>query len=103
MLPQVHPLMSLPEACQQHASGLALIPYENERECSLRGVLHGAGGCESVSLFIGPEGGWDPEEVALAHSNDVVPVSLGQRILRAETAAVAAITAVMYSQGELGR
>ena len=44
VLPQVHPLMSLPEACQQHASGLALIPYENERECSLRGVLHGADG-----------------------------------------------------------
>lgn len=79
------------------------MPYEGERETSMREALktgcHQAG---SFSLFIGPEGGWDPSEVSLARSRGVKVVSLGQRILRAETAAIAAMTVAMYWQGELG-
>ena len=40
----------------------------------------------SVGLFIGPEGGWDDEEIALAKKTGLVPVSLGSRVLRGETA-----------------
>src|SRR5258708_300571 len=50
----------------------------------------------TVVLFIGPEGGLMAEEVALAQRHGVQVVSLGARILRAETAALAAVASVMY-------
>ena len=52
---------------------------------------------------MGPEGGFDPEEVEEARSAGVVPVSLGQRVLRGETAGLVMAAAVMYQVGELGR
>ena len=54
----------------------------------------------TVVLFIGPEGGLMAEEVALAQRYGVQVVSLGSRILRAETAALAAVANVMYELGE---
>jgi 16S rRNA (uracil1498-N3)-methyltransferase len=48
-------------------------------------------GYEPVALAIGPEGGWAPEEMALFVQHNWQPVTLGPRILRAETAAIAAI------------
>jgi 16S rRNA (uracil1498-N3)-methyltransferase len=50
----------------------------------------------TVVLFIGPEGGLMAEEVALAQRHSVQVVSLGSRILRSETAALAAVASVMY-------
>jgi 16S rRNA U1498 N3-methylase RsmE len=50
----------------------------------------------TVILFIGPEGGLTPEEVSLAQRHGVQVVTLGNRILRAETAALATIANVMY-------
>ena len=104
LLPTVHPVMQFAEALQGLPQGQALIPYEDERERSMGEALQAAflkGG--QLSIFIGPEGGWDPDEVSLARSHGVVSASLGQRILRAETAAIAAITVAMYLSGELGQ
>lgn len=57
---------------------------------------------ESVALFIGPEGGFSREEVAKAQDAGVLPVRLGPRILRTETAAIAAATLVQGLVGDLG-
>jgi 16S rRNA (uracil1498-N3)-methyltransferase len=46
---------------------------------------------QQLSLAIGPEGGWTPEEIAVFTQHAWTPVTLGPRILRAETAAIAAI------------
>jgi 16S rRNA (uracil1498-N3)-methyltransferase len=54
-----------------------------------------------VTLFVGPEGGFDPREVELARASGVRPVSLGPRILRTETAALVLITLAMNALGEL--
>jgi 16S rRNA (uracil1498-N3)-methyltransferase len=54
----------------------------------------------TVMLFIGPEGGLTSDEVALARRHGAQVVSLGQRILRAETAALTAVANVMYELGE---
>jgi 16S rRNA (uracil1498-N3)-methyltransferase len=51
---------------------------------------------ETISLFIGPEGGFAEDEIALAQANGIVPVTLGKRILRAETAAIVASSFIMY-------
>jgi 16S rRNA (uracil1498-N3)-methyltransferase len=54
-----------------------------------------------VSIFIGPEGGFTPDEVSLAQSHGLIPVTLGPRILRAETAGLVVATALLYEWGEL--
>ena len=51
---------------------------------------------ETISIFIGPEGGFAVEEVNAAIENGCIPVTLGQNILRTETAAIAAVAAVAY-------
>ncbi|MGE5591161.1 MAG: 16S rRNA (uracil(1498)-N(3))-methyltransferase [Bacillota bacterium] len=56
-----------------------------------------------VWLFIGPEGGFSRAEAALARQAGVRPVSLGPRILRTETAGLAAVTVVLFALDDLGR
>ena len=53
-------------------------------------------------LIIGPEGGLSSREVQLAQERGAAIVTMGPRILRTETAALAAIAAVMYEHGDLG-
>jgi 16S rRNA (uracil1498-N3)-methyltransferase len=55
-----------------------------------------------IHLFIGPEGGFTHEEVALAEEKSFQVVSLGKRILRAETAALSAVTVVQFLLGDMG-
>jgi 16S rRNA (uracil1498-N3)-methyltransferase len=56
----------------------------------------------AVWVFIGPEGGFSEEEIAKARQAGVIPVSLGPRILRTETAGLAVLTMLLYEWGDLG-
>jgi 16S rRNA (uracil1498-N3)-methyltransferase len=80
--------------------GLLLIPWEQERELALKQVLRGytspPDGLPSVGLCIGPEGGFTEKEVELARQAGFHSITLGERILRMETAAVVAAALVMY-------
>jgi len=100
-LPALEPLQDFPQACRS-APGLALIPWEGERGMSLRQALEKCPGSKQVSLFIGPEGGFTSAEIELARSCGLLSVSLGERILRAETAGLVAATVILYHYGELG-
>ena len=82
-------------------SGLALIPWEGEHSLGLRQALEGTRP-GPIALFIGPEGGFTDEEIARAREIGLVPVTLGKRILRAETAGLAAASAILYALGDLG-
>ncbi len=73
----------------------ALIPWEQETVHSFKSVLSGSGAA-AVALIIGPEGGFAEEEIELAGQYGVIPVTLGPRILRSETAAVAAALLALY-------
>ena len=75
--------------------------YENETGQNLRAVLERRPGFQSASLVIGPEGGFADEEAALALELGLSSVSLGARILRAETAPVAALAGVLFASGDL--
>ena len=55
-----------------------------------------------VHLYVGPEGGFSPDELALAGASGLIAVSLGPRILRTETAPLAALAALGYALGEMG-
>ncbi|MBQ4347046.1 MAG: 16S rRNA (uracil(1498)-N(3))-methyltransferase [Firmicutes bacterium] len=97
VIPSVEGIMSFEEAIKSAAEcSLALIPYEKERESSLRSALLSCGSPESIALLIGPEGGFSEEEIERAKSAGIIPVSLGNRILRTETAPIAAVAAILY-------
>ncbi len=95
--PMVHAPVALLERIRAVPRGTRLVLAEQERTTTLRAALEAAqsaGGNEmpTIELAIGPEGGWAPEEEALFDANGWTAVSLGPRILRAETAAIAALS-----------
>ena len=104
-LPKLREPVPFSEACDG-VRGPAIIPWEGETEAGLKAALGqlrpNAGALASLGIFIGPEGGFTQEEVDQARAVGVVAVSLGRRILRAETAGVSVVAAVMYELGELG-
>jgi 16S rRNA (uracil1498-N3)-methyltransferase len=69
---------------------------------SLKEAVRGSKG-EPVWILIGPEGGLDIEESELAIGSGFLPVSLGERILRTETAAIAAAAILQYELGDMAR
>ena len=92
-------LKSIPEK----EKTLSLIPWEGEFTCTLKQVLRDASDTpKSVWIFIGPEGGFSQEEIHMARQAGVIPVSLGPRILRTETAGFAVLTMLLYEWGDLG-
>lgn len=100
-LPQVEAVVTVEQAVERAAQcETALFFYENERETGLHDALSGGVG-ETVSLMIGPEGGFAPEEVKMAAQAGLRSVSLGTRILRCETAPIAALAAVLYAGGNM--
>jgi 16S rRNA (uracil1498-N3)-methyltransferase len=78
---------------------LRLILWEDEKERSLKEVLSNTGKPLSVIVTIGPEGGFDPLEIAVFSQYGFQPVSLGPRILRTETASIAILSIIQYIWG----
>ena len=116
-LPNLQPAMVFSRACDRakRAGGLSLMPWEEEEKTNLKLVFgkeqKKPGGKTpppspprpfSINLFIGPEGGFTSEEVTLAQHYGIVSVTLGPRILRAETAGLVAAAAILYELGDLG-
>lgn len=56
-----------------------------------------------IVLLVGPEGGWAPDELRLAQERGCLPLTLGPRILRAETAAIAALSILQSRLDEMER
>lgn len=102
-IPSLRPAVLFPTACEEAArGGLTLIPWEEEQEQTLRSILRAAEQPPfSVNLFIGPEGGFTPQEVTQAQRYGAIPITLGPRIMRAETAGLVAATAILYELGDL--
>jgi 16S rRNA (uracil1498-N3)-methyltransferase len=76
----------------------AIIPYEKEDNRGIRSFVEGFSGNE-IGVFIGPEGGFTEEEIHGAIDARVLPVTLGKRILRTETAGMTAIAILLYELG----
>jgi 16S rRNA (uracil1498-N3)-methyltransferase len=99
----VAPVCSLAEALEVvEQVGLRLVFATGARDRSLGEVLEADGARpEAVAFAVGPEGGFTPEEVASLEEAGFAAVGLGPRVLRAETAAIAALTAIGYALGDL--
>ncbi len=74
-----------------------LIPYEMARDMDkTRMLMNSLKPGQDAAVFIGPEGGFEESEIALALENGVEPVTLGKRILRTETAGLTVLSWMMY-------
>ena len=84
--------------------GPSIMLWEEERQKSLKDAARESlrTEAEHVSVFIGPIGGFSVAEADAARSNGAVLAGAGPRILRAETAPLAALTALMYEADQLG-
>lgn len=108
-LPEIKEPMRFPEAIHAAAArGLTLLAWEGMAGAAAHETLGDALAefktakrVGEISLFLGPEGGFSDEEVELAEAVGAVPFGMGANTLRAETAALAATTAVLYELGSL--
>ena len=78
-----------------------ICPYENERTVSIKSAIKDAD-INTIGIFVGPEGGFEEEEIVNIQDIDSKVVSLGPRILRTETASVVASSIVLYELSDLG-
>lgn len=81
--------------------GAALVLWEGERVGTLGALVDQMPPPDEVKIVVGPEGGLEMDEVVLLTRAGFVPVSLGPRTLRAETAAVAALAILQHRWGDL--
>ncbi len=97
LIPEVLPPMSFDEMLKSAtALGKAIFCYENESKSKLGGIISSLGVGEGVSVIVGSEGGFSPEEAVRATEAGCISVSLGRRILRCETAPLFVLSAIGY-------
>lgn len=111
-VPEVHGVLTMKQALEytkEQGIDLLLFPYELAKGMeTTKEVFARIRGGMKVGIFIGPEGGFAPEEVAMAEEAGAQVISLGRRILRTETAGLAILSALMMqlemegSAGTLG-
>jgi 16S rRNA (uracil1498-N3)-methyltransferase len=102
-VPRVHPPRALLEAARSLSPDtLLLVLDEEESAVPLGEAFRSRPGGTPVALVVGPEGGLTREEVSALQALGARPVTLGRRILRTETAALAALTVMAHLDGELG-
>jgi len=82
--------------------GIKAILWEGEDARDLKGLLRDSPRPEKFTGMVGPEGGFAGEEIELAADAGFIPVTLGNRILRSETAAMTMVAIVQYEWGDLG-
>ena len=101
-VPEVHPPAELITWLRTSSGKLKLILSERSDKDGLATIALPEDATSRILLVIGPEGGWSAAEREAAHASGCTSVSLGPRILRAETAALTAVTIIQSRLGELG-
>jgi 16S rRNA (uracil1498-N3)-methyltransferase len=100
--PQLAPTTEPAAAFAASSAAVTILLSERQTSPSLRSLLAGAGTLAAkppvtVSLAIGPEGGWTEAEFAAAHARGFAEASLGENILRAETAVIAGLSILSFA------
>ena len=101
-IPKLTGVLTFKEAlADMQNNDLNICPYENERTISIKEAIKDSS-ANTIGIFVGPEGGFEEEEVEKIQEIDGKVVSLGPRILRTETASVVASSIVLYELSDLG-
>ncbi|WLT07667.1 16S rRNA (uracil(1498)-N(3))-methyltransferase [Gilliamella apis] len=98
IIPSINPVMKLETWCANLTDSLKL----NLHPKAEQGINQLANDNKNISLLIGPEGGLSNEEINMTHQYQFTDILLGPRVLRTETAALTAITALQVRLGDLG-
>lgn len=101
-LPRLMQAKSFSQVCKSPPPGtLALLLSLAEQATSLRQILKTTSSPQEVRLYVGPEGGFAPQEMRDASEAGLEPISLGPRILRTETAPLVASAILLYALGDM--
>ena len=100
-IPFLEPLIEFRQVCER-VSGIFLLPWEEESNLGIRSAMCEIGKIDHLNIFIGPEGGFTSNEAEFARLQGITPVTLGKRLLRAETAGLVTVAAILYEYDELG-
>lgn len=98
VISEVSPVMTIKEAVTfAQNMNIKVIPYElAEGMQHTKEIIESVQPGQTVAVFIGPEGGFEENEVQLAMKNGIIPITLGKRILRTETAGFTILAWIMY-------
>lgn len=102
IIPEVAAVTTIDKLMESCDCTCKIIAYECEDKQGLKQALRANDQMDSILVIIGPEGGISEAELNKARDGGAVPVSLGRRILRAETAGLTALSAILYEFDELG-
>lgn len=102
IVPTIGNVIKFDEMIQEVQKDFVIVPYENEDKIGTREILKQYKGGKKVSIIIGPEGGFEEEEITKLIDSGANSISLGPRILRTETAGFTTIAVVMYELGDIG-
>ena len=105
VIPEIGPIMKLPQLLDTLREKRAVMLYEGENIIGLRDILtkyQDSLTAQSITIIVGPEGGFSHEETQRAQNNNVSIAGLGPRILRTETAGLVAASIILYEGGDLG-
>ncbi|MCQ2516974.1 MAG: 16S rRNA (uracil(1498)-N(3))-methyltransferase [Saccharofermentans sp.] len=101
IVPQVTDAMTFEEACRDASANasIVLFPWEEEKGMSLKAALKGKNkeDFKEIAVFIGPEGGYDESEALKAKEYGAIPVTIGKRILRTETAGASVLSMLLFN------
>ena len=94
IIPLIKPVQSYKEALSNAKKmSYGIIPYENASGmANTKMIMNNLNQYDSIGVFIGPEGGFEEAEIAMAVENQIHPITLGRRILRTETAGLAVLS-----------
>ena len=102
VVPEIESLQDYPEMLQKASpDALRLILWEREG-IKLKEIFERSKGRNRIFFVVGPEGGFSQQEVDEAKGAGFIPVTLGKRILRAETASLCFLSILQYEQGDMG-
>ncbi|MBI4765741.1 MAG: 16S rRNA (uracil(1498)-N(3))-methyltransferase [Deltaproteobacteria bacterium] len=102
VLPELFPAVPFTGLLEESRQTLKLIPYEEESSRTLKELEQQSFSSGTALALIGPEGGFHKKEVGQAREKGFVPISLGPRILRSETAALALVCLLQFLWGDMG-
>lgn len=102
-LPVLNPPLKFKELIKnvQNKKILKILLWEDEDRADLKKLLRSLRPLPHILAIVGPEGGFTPNEINLARESNFQIISLGNRVLRAETAAVSLISIIQYEWGDL--
>ena len=104
IIPKINNLTNIKNICNILKDyDIVLVPYENEKNITLKEILKSLPKENlKIAIVIGPEGGFEKKEIEFLEHNNCKIVTLGKRILRTETVAMAMTSVILYELGDFG-